>query len=73
MLTVLETKNDLRSSIESADQVGGDLIVPRKHGAAKVSQLDHSPAGTDQDVVRLDISVQDSTVAQVVQGDQHLG
>ncbi len=73
MLTVLETKNDLRSSIESADQVGRDLIVPRKHGAAKVRQLDHCPAGTDQDVVWLDISMQHSTVTQVVQGDQHLG
>lgn len=72
-LTILQAQNDFRRSVEPANQVGGDLIVPGEHGTAKVSQLDHGPAGADQDVVRLDVGMHDSTVAQVVQGDQHLG
>lgn len=33
----------------------------------------HGARGGDQDVVGLDVSVQDTTVAQVCQGHQHLG
>ena len=71
-LTILQAQNDFRCSVESADQIGSDLIVPRKHGTAKISQLHHSATCTDQDVVWLDVSMQHSTVAQVIQGDEHL-
>ena len=73
LLTILQAQNDLWRSIEAADQVGSDLIVSREHGAAKVGQLDHGPAGADKDVVRLDIGMQHPAVAQVVEGDEHLG
>lgn len=72
-LTIFETQNDLGGSVEPADQVGRDLIVSREHSAAKVGQLDHGAAGAHQNVVRLDVSMQHSAVAQVVQGDEHLG
>ena len=71
-LTILEPQNDLRCSVEPANQVRRDLIVSREHSAAKVSQLNHRAACTDQDVVWLDVSMQHSTVAQMVEGDEHL-
>lgn len=71
-LTVFEAQDDLRGSVESANQVGRDLIVSREHGAAEISQLDHGAAGTHQDVVWLDVSMQHPTVAQMVEGDEHL-
>lgn len=70
--TIFEAQNDFRRSVESADQVGRDLIVSREHGAAEVSQLDHGAACTHQDVVWLDVSMQHPTVAQMVEGDEHL-
>jgi len=45
-------------AIEAADQVGRDVVLPRKHGAAEIAQLDLVVALVDEDVVGLDVRVQ---------------
>ena len=72
VLTIFQAKDDLRSTVEATDKVRGELIISAQHGTAKITELDDVALLVDQDVVRLDVSMQDAAVLEVVQSHQHL-
>lgn len=68
----MESKDDFRCPVKAGDQVGCDFVVSHEHSTAKVAHLDHIVAPVDQDVVRLDVSMQHAALLHEMEGHQHL-
>mmetsp|Transcript_66058 Transcript_66058/g.184681 ORF Transcript_66058/g.184681 Transcript_66058/m.184681 type:complete len:346 (-) Transcript_66058:749-1786(-) len=69
---VLRAEGDLRSSVESAHEVGRLLDLRELDSTAQVADLDQVVPGCDQDIVGLDVRMDELAPVDVLEGDEKL-